>query len=185
MAGLTPMDIETVEFKKTPFKGYSSEEVDLFLDKVIMEFEKIYTENSKLHDKLNARDEVIKHYKELEETIKSSIVRAEKTADETVKNADSTAEQTIKNAELRAQNIISGAQKQAEDMLKEANGELAEIKSMVASATAEYVRVKNLLKNMLKTQMNILESSREDFESKYENEYSETANESEENEIDN
>lgn len=44
MAALTPMDIETVEFKKTPFKGYSAEEVDLFLDKVIMEFERIYKE---------------------------------------------------------------------------------------------------------------------------------------------
>lgn len=73
MAALTPMDIETVEFKKTPFKGYSSEEVDLFLDKVIMEFEKLYKDNAKLQDKLDARDEVIKHYKELEETIKSSI----------------------------------------------------------------------------------------------------------------
>lgn len=170
MAALTPMDIETVEFKKTPFKGYSSEEVDLFLDKVIMEFEKLYKDNAKLQDKLDARDEVIKHYKELEETIKSSIVRAEKTADETVKNADQTAEQTIRNAELRAQNIIAEAQKQAEDMLKEANGELAEIKSQAASAKAEYVKVKNLLKNMLETQMNILESSKEDFEAEYENE---------------
>ena len=58
----------------------------------------------------------------------------------------------------------------AEDMLKEANGELAEIKSQAASAKAEYVKVKNLLKNMLETQMNILESSKEDFEAEYENE---------------
>lgn len=164
MAGLTPMDIETVEFKKTPFKGYSQEEVDLFLDKVIMEFEKLYKENAKLQDKLDARDDVIKHYKELEDTIKSSIVRAEKTADETVKNADKTAEQTINNAQLRAENIIAEAHKQVENMLNDANSELAEIKAEEAQSKAEYVKVKNLLRNMLNTQMKVLESSKEDFE---------------------
>lgn len=164
MAALTPMDIETVEFKKTPFKGYSSEEVDLFLDRIIMEFERIYKENAKMQDQLAAREDVIKHYKELEDTIKSSIVRAEKTADETVKNASTNSEQIIKNAEQRAQAIITDAQNQAQNMLSEGNSELAEIKSKVASAKAEYVKIKNLLRNMLETQMNVLESNTEDFE---------------------
>lgn len=164
MAALTPMDIETVEFKKTPFKGYSAEEVDLFLDKVIMEFERIYKDNAKLQDKLDAREEVIKHYKDLEDTIKSSIVRAEKTADETVKNATTRSEQLIKSAEERAKNILTDAQNQAQAMLSEGNGELAEIKSQVASAKAEYVKIKKLIRNMLETQINVLDETTEDFE---------------------
>lgn len=168
MAALTPMDIETVEFKKTPFKGYLAEEVDLFLDKIIMEFERIYKDNAKLQDKLNAREDVIKHYKDLEDTIKSSIVRAEKTADDTVKNASERSEQIISTAEERAQNIINDAQHQAQNMLSEANCELADIKSQVAGAKAEYVKVKNLLKNMLVTQMNVLENTTEDFETEAE-----------------
>lgn len=164
MAALTPMDIETVEFKKTPFKGYSAEEVDLFLDKVIMEFERIYKDNAKLQDKLDAREEVIKHYKDLEDTIKSSIVRAEKTADETVKNATTRSEQLIKSAEERAKNILNDAQNQAQAMLSEGNGELAEIKSQVASAKAEYVKIKKLIRNMLETQINVLDETTEDFE---------------------
>ena len=164
MAALTPMDIETVEFKKTTFKGYSAEEVDLFLDKVIMEFERIYKDNAKLQDQLDAREEVIKHYKDLEETIKSSIVRAEKTADDTVKNATTRSEQLIKSAEERANNIITDAQNQAQAMLSEGNGELAEIKSQVASAKAEYVKIKNLIRNMLETQINVLDETTENFE---------------------
>ncbi len=164
MAALTPMDIETVEFKKTPFKGYSAEEVDLFLDKVIMEFERIYKDNAKLQDKLDAREEVIKHYKDLEDTIKSSIVRAEKTADETVKNATTRSEQLIKSAEERAKNILTDAQNQAQAMLSEGNGELAEIKSQVASAKAEYVKIKKLIRNMLETQINVLDETTENFE---------------------
>ncbi len=164
MAALTPMDIETVEFKKTPFKGYSAEEVDLFLDKIIMEFERLYKDNAKLMDKLSACEEVIKHYKDLEDTIKSSIVRAEKTADDTVKNATERSEQIIANAEQRAQSIINDAHTQAQNMLSEGNAELAEAKSQVASVKAEYVKVKNLLKNMLITQMDVLESGTENFE---------------------
>lgn len=164
MAALTPMDIETVEFKKTPFKGYSAEEVDLFLDKVIMEFEKIYKDNAKLQDKLDAREEVIKHYKDLEDTIKSSIVRAEKTADETVKNATTRSEQLISNAEERANKIINDAQNQAQAMLSEGNGELAEIKAQVARAKAEYVKIKKLIRNMLETQINVLDETTEDIE---------------------
>lgn len=168
MAALTPMDIETVEFKKTPFKGYSAEEVDLFLDKIIMEFERLYKDNAKLQDKLDADEEVIKHYKNLEETIKSSIVRAEKTAEETVKNANTNAQLVISNAQEKAEHLIDDACNKVQVMLSEGNEELARIKLQVADAKAEYVKVKNLLKNMLTTQMNVLESSTEDFEAEAE-----------------
>ncbi|MDO4300914.1 MAG: DivIVA domain-containing protein [Clostridia bacterium] len=168
MAALTPMDIETVEFKKTPFKGYSAEEVDLFLDKIIMEFERLYKDNAKLQDKLDADEEVIKHYKNLEETIKSSIVRAEKTAEETVKNANTNAQLVISNAQEKAEHLIDDACNKVQIMLSEGNEELARIKLQVADAKAEYVKVKNLLKNMLTTQMNVLESSTEDFEAEAE-----------------
>lgn len=161
MAGLTPMDIESVVFKKTPFKGYKADEVDLFLDKVIMEFENLFKENAKLQDKLKNSDDVVKHYKSLEDTIKSSIVRAEKTADETVRNASERSEQIISNAEERSRNIINEAHLEMEKMLNLANAELAEIKAEVAQQKAEYVKVRNMLKNMLITQMDILEKEQD------------------------
>ena len=49
-------------------------------------------------------------------------------------------------------------------MLSEGNGELAEIKSQVASAKAEYVKIKKLIRNMLETQINVLDETTEDFE---------------------
>ncbi len=164
MGSLTPLDIETVEFKKTPFKGYSSEEVDLFLDKVIMEFEKLYSENAKMKDALASKDEIINHYKGLEDTIKSSIVRAEKTADDTVKNATSNAEHIVNVAEERAKNIILDAQNKIMEMMSEANNELADVHTEISKARSEYIRVKNLLRNMLETHINILDENKEDFE---------------------
>ena len=168
MASLTPMDIENVEFKKTPFKGYSCEEVDLFLDKVIVEYERLFKENGRMADQISAKDEVISHYKDLEETIKSSIVRSEKTAEETLKNANTTAEQILQGAEKRAQDIIKDAQLQADNMLKEGNAELADIRYQVSVAKAEYIKVKKLLKNMLDAQLEVLESSNKTFENEIE-----------------
>ena len=75
---MTPVDIETADFKKVAL-GYSCDEVDTFLDKVIVEFEKLFKENAKLQDKVTTTEEALKYYKDLEDTIRNSIVRAEKT----------------------------------------------------------------------------------------------------------
>lgn len=74
---MTPVDIETADFKKVAL-GYSCDEVDTFLDKVIVEFERLFKENAKLQDKVTTTEEALKYYKDLEDTIRNSIVRAEK-----------------------------------------------------------------------------------------------------------
>ncbi|MBO5561831.1 MAG: DivIVA domain-containing protein, partial [Firmicutes bacterium] len=44
---ITPNDIENLQFKKTPL-GYSTEEVDEFLDKLVVDYEKVFKDNVKL-----------------------------------------------------------------------------------------------------------------------------------------
>ena len=77
----TPVDIQTVEFKKSAF-GYSTDEVDKFLDDLGDEFEKLYKENSKLIDKVQGLTEIVRYFKDLEDSIKNSIVLAERNAED-------------------------------------------------------------------------------------------------------
>ncbi len=149
---LTPVDIETVDFKKVAL-GYSQDEVDEFLDKVIVEFEVLYKENVKLNDKVNVLDEALSYYKELETTLKNSIVLAEKTAMETKNNANQSAEQIIKGAELKASEI-----------LQDANKKLYDIEYKVLSMKNRYDTFKAKLKLLLKTEMEILESCDKEIE---------------------
>ena len=108
---MTPVDIETADFKKVAL-GYSCDEVDTFLDKVIVEFERLFKENAKLQDKVTTTEEALKYYKDLEDTIRNSIVRAEKTVEETKHNAEVEASQIVKTAEQQAVDIMQDAHKQ-------------------------------------------------------------------------
>ncbi len=155
---LTPVDIETVDFKKVAL-GYSQDEVDEFLDKVIVEFEVLYKENVKLNDRVEVLEEGIKHYKELEETLKNSIVLAEKTAVETKNNANQSAEQIIKEAELKAAEI-----------LQDANKKLYELEYKVLGMKNRYDIFKAKLKLLLNTEAEILENSEKDIESDFRDE---------------
>ena len=49
---LTPMEISNKEFERV-LRGYTTEEVDEFLDRVVEDYEDLYKENSKLREKLD------------------------------------------------------------------------------------------------------------------------------------
>lgn len=148
---LTPMDIEAVEFKKVAL-GYSTDEVNDFLDKVIIDFELLYKENSKLADRVKVLDEALSYYKNLEETLKNSIIMAEKTAAESKHNANITSEQIIREAQLKATEI-----------LQDSNKKLYQLEYEVLRTKNQYDSMRAKLKLLLKTEMEILENSEREF----------------------
>lgn len=136
---LTPLDIENQKFKKKIY-GYSDEEVDEFLDKVIESYESIYKENIALKDKIGVLNEGIQHYKSIEETLKNTLMAAQTTSDDIKKNAYSKAENIIKEAELKASKIINEANQETtrikfeyEEMKKDYNVFRAKIESQLVS----------------------------------------------------
>ncbi len=103
---ITPNDIENLQFKKTPL-GYSTEEVDEFLDKLVVDYEKVFKDNVKLNARANMLEEQIKRYDNMEETIKTSIMLAEKTVKETKANAEEQADNILDRAEIEAEKLIA------------------------------------------------------------------------------
>lgn len=146
---LTPIDIETVEFKKVAL-GYAPDAVDEFLNKVIEEFERLYKENSSLKDRLKNSEETIKHYKSLEDSIKNSIVLAEK--------ASSAAKRT---AAEQAANILKAAQIKADETIIAAAGEKARLESAVAELKGRYVILSSGIKGLIETELEYIEKSRD------------------------
>lgn len=149
---MTPVDIETMEFKKSAF-GYSVDEVDSFLDKVIAEFEKLYRENAKLRDRIENLVEAVRYFQNMEDTIRNSIVRAEKNAEETKKLAEEQADQIIKNAEERAENVLQNTRI-----------EQSKLRSEIVSLKSQYEGLRESLKALLETQIKMLDIHSEEFE---------------------
>lgn len=115
---MTPMEIRNKEFKKG-FRGYGEEEVDLFIDKVVNDFEKLYKENIELKDKLNGINERLESYSEIEKTLQSTLIIAQKTSEDIIANARKEAEIIIRESDEQRRKIMADANQDVISINKE------------------------------------------------------------------
>jgi cell division initiation protein len=112
---ISPLEITKKEFKRS-FRGYNEEEVRDFLEKVAQSYERIYKENLEFKEREKALEEKLNEYREMEATLKSALVLAEKTAQDVRKNAQKEGELIIKEALAKASRIIKRAEEKYNDM---------------------------------------------------------------------
>lgn len=109
---ITPLDIQNKNFNKS-FRGFNQTEVNLFLQEMIVDYEAMYKENISYKEKIYLLSEQLNQFKTLEETLKKTLLVAQKSADELTLNARNKAELILSNAEEKGQEIID---KKAEDV---------------------------------------------------------------------
>ncbi len=136
---LTPLDIENKRFSKR-MNGYSVDEVDEFLDEITTDYEKLYKENKELKDNTEELHNDVGQYKNIESTLQSTLVIAQKTADEIQNVAKQQAEQIIKDAEYQARakldemnTIIIGKEKELDELKKQFSVYKAKMESLLIS----------------------------------------------------
>jgi cell division initiation protein len=103
---ITPLDIRRKEFKRS-MRGYSDEEVDVFLDEVADEFERLYRENGEMGERLTTLEEQIAGYMTIKETLEKTLVSAQMQSDEMRANARKEAELTLRDAEIKSRQIVN------------------------------------------------------------------------------
>lgn len=145
LVALTPMDIHSKEFNKS-FRGYKEDEVDQFLDEIVVDFEKLYKENIELKEKLNNLIDQVNQFRSMEKALKETLVTAQKTADEVITVAQ-------KKSEL----IIQEAEEKARQIREEAN-------RAVIEANLEYFEIKNQIKILKSKIRSLLEAQIEQIE---------------------
>lgn len=111
---LTPLDIENKKFSKQMVNGYSVEEVDDFLDELTKDYGKTYKESTEAKKTIDELTQSLAHYKNIEETIQSTLVMAQSTAEDVKNVARQQAEQIVKDAK-------GNAQKEADGLVQEIN----------------------------------------------------------------
>ena len=103
---LTPLDIENKKFSKQMMNGYSIDEVDDFLDELTIDYEKMYKELQETKSKVEELNKSLEHYKNIEETLQSTLIMAQSTAEEVKKVARQQADQIIADAKGTAQKNV-------------------------------------------------------------------------------
>ena len=102
---ITPLDIQQKQFG-TRLKGFDMEEVDSFLELIREEMEELLRENSNLREEARRFEKQLKEYKNIQTTIKDTLVSTQQMVEEYKNNARQAAELIRKEAELNSAEIM-------------------------------------------------------------------------------
>ena len=152
---ITPLDIENKRFSKQVVNGYNVEDVDDFLDELVEDYGKNYKDLAEANEKIEKLINDLEQYKNIEATLKNTLVVAQSTAEE-VKNV----------AKQQAEQIINDAKSQADEILKQAKGNserrLAEIEQQITIKERRMEEVKKQF-DVYKAKMESLLISQEEL----------------------
>jgi len=125
---LTPRDIHQAEFKKV-WKGYSPEEVDAFLRRVVLEYERVYKENQRLVEENARLEERVREYSSSETQITQMVEMAKESS-----------AATRSAAEKEAATIVGKACMEADQVRQRAAAEVAAHRRQVEMIVQEIAR---------------------------------------------
>jgi cell division initiation protein len=122
--GLTPLDIQQQRFRSRFGGGLDKAEVDAFLNLVATEMEKLVRDNNELREDQRATRRLLEDYRSREDTLKETMITAQKVTEEIKRAADKEADIILGRAELDAERIIERAQDRLTELLRD----IAELK---------------------------------------------------------
>ena len=126
---LTPQEVSTHAFTKAVMGGYNMAMVDEFLDELTDDYTALYKENAALKSKLKVLVEKVEDYRATEDSMRATLLTAQKMADSIVKEAEAKRDQMVAQAEADAAARIAMLQKEtaeAEARLRKGQLELAQ-----------------------------------------------------------
>jgi len=106
---ITPLDIQQKQFPYK-FRGFDDEEVYAFLELIREEMEDLLRENASLKENAIRLENQIREHKDMETTLRETLVTAQQMVEEYKSNARKEAELLVKEAELRSDAIVKEAQ---------------------------------------------------------------------------
>lgn len=144
-AKITPVDIQHKEFKKS-IQGYAREEVDQFLDEVIETLEADIEERTRLETLVAELSDKVSHFKAMEDSLRSTLVLAQRTADE----LKATAHKEVDLIKQRAKIDFEDDLKSVKQQIGDAKAELQRVADKTAAA-------KHDLRNFLSRQLELID----------------------------
>jgi len=106
---ITPLDIQQKQFPMK-FRGFDVEEVYAFLEIIREEMEDLLRENATLKENVYRLENQIKEYKDMETTLRETLMTAQQMVEDYKTNARKEAELLVKEAELKSDTILKEAQ---------------------------------------------------------------------------
>lgn len=103
---ITIDEIKNVSFRKAGRQGYMAEDVDAFIDEVIVSFEQLKKEKTNLVHKIDVLATRVEQYRADEETVRNALLASQKVSDACIREAKEKAARIVREAEAKAQALL-------------------------------------------------------------------------------
>ncbi len=146
---LTPMEVSGKKFKKK-LRGVDAQEVNEFLEMISTEMEELVRQNRYLEEELGRKNSEVTDFKSREQTLKDTLILAQKLARD-MKN----------NMAKEAQVILSEAELEAEKIVRNAHDRAMELEEQIRDLRNERLKLIEELRSILTTHYKLLEVEEE------------------------
>ena len=133
---IMPVDIDKKEFSRDK-KGYNSREVDEFLDLIIVDYEKVLTDNRNMAHKIKFLEKQVSEAQKSDTAMLETLETAKRLMADISASAERRAELMMRDAELEAENMLL----EAKTTVRKLNEEHLVLKNKVERLRANYSRM--------------------------------------------
>ena len=140
---LTPQEVSSRAFSKAVMGGYNMAMVDEFLDELTDDYTALYKENAALKAKMKVLVEKVEEYRATEDSMRATLLAAQKMADTIVREAEEKREQMMTQVEIDARLKIKCLQQEtqaAEERLQQGQMEMARFIAAVREVCQQELR---------------------------------------------
>lgn len=149
---VSPLDIRKQSFKKV-LRGVDPEEVRMFLELVASEYEKVVQDNAMMAEKLSYQEERLDEYRQLEKSLRNSLLTAERITTESREASDREAERILGDAQKRAERILEDSRERLQRLVQEVES--------LRNKKEVYVR---RFRTMIESQLGVLQENEQQFD---------------------
>ena len=118
---VTPLDLRQPRFKSS-MRGFDRDEVAAFLLEAADDYETALRENDRLRQEIVRLEASLNQFRELEGSLKTTLMSAQKVADDMRDGASQESGRIIREAEGRADMLLQKAQARLEEMQRDIDG---------------------------------------------------------------
>ena len=158
-------EIRQITFEKV-VRGYRPEDVESFMEKIADEFEALAAEKQEIEGQLYILAERIEQYKTEEESIKTTLINAQKLGESIIAESRQKAEAILKDANIRKNDILASAHEEFamyEENLARIKKETNDFKINVLSMYKEHIESLSRVPEVKREPANVVQEEVEEI----------------------
>ena len=158
---LTPQEVSSHAFARATIGGYNMTAVDEFLDELTDDYTALYKENAALKAKLKVLVEKVDDYRATEDSMRATLLTAQRMADSIVKEAEAKRDQLMAQAEADARQRIGAMQAEVTATQERLKAGQQDLRGFIASVRETCERELALLEQLPELPVETTESAAE------------------------